>query len=879
MPLKHTQVSILRWKQSIRCIGIALLSSLLLHAAPLAAITNLATIPVGENPGPIAVNPSAHLAYVVNRADNTVSIIDTQALIVKKVVKVGPGPVAIAANPPANLVYVVSSHGTITGIQGTAVVGTEHIGGNPNAVVVDSTLNQVYVSDASLNEVKIFNATKGTLLATLSTTLQPTAMAVNIATHAVFVACTGSSTGSVVVLDGTQNQIVTTVSGSSVPAGITSLSVDPVTNVVMMVSPTASYSNAFAIIQVSNGYAVVDESFQPGQYNPVSTAYDPGGLFFDVDTADGSVWFSDGSGLFDFGNRYDTYATEDSAITANAATNQIGVLNAPNNELNLINLTNFIDTIYLDILYTGTDPTGLVFDTLASRAFVTNAGDNTVSAFDISPRSVVAAYEQDFSGSDLSYDYVDANPATGTIYTQRLNYLFAVNEAQAAAGANGLSQNTAGVTAIPLASIYSECVAVNAATNKIYVGDGPGNFYSVDGATNTATIVASVPNSSSIRSIAIDSATNQILAWDYSGDNVFILDGSSEALLFTIKVGSSNPGYLFVDSSVNLAYAVLNSIYVINPATGAIVTTIPLPGSTLYAAFNQANKRLYVVAGQNVAVINTSQNSVITTIPIVQAEATALGVNPVNGNFYLGLEEAGVYHVQVYNGSTNALITDLSGSVYPEITGASDIKVNPLTNTVYVGSDNGNSTATVAAIDGYVNVVSAVAPSQWETAAAALVVDLGTSVLAGPGYSYTSLWFPTSDPTGVLAIPIGVAIQGIKDSQTIATTPLFRTHNTTPSFEITATSNFSQNATALIPKHAFYQVDGWQGTWTAATLTVKNGTVTSQAKVTTTKLSTGRHVLYVYATTEDVATVQGGPFAQNSPAISPVGSVVFTVEQ
>jgi YVTN family beta-propeller protein len=878
MQLKHTQVSILRWKQSIRCIGIALLSSLLLHAAPLAAITNLATIPVGKNPGPIAVNPSAHLAYVVNRADNTVSIIDTQALVVKKVVKVGTGPVAIAANPPANLVYVASSGGTITGIQGTAVVGTEHIGGNPNAVVVDSTLNQVYVSDASLNEVKIFNATKGTLLATLSTTLQPTAMAVNIATHAVFVACTGSSTGSVVVIDGTQNQIVTTVSGSSVPAGITSLSVDPVTNVVMMVSPTASSTIAVSIIQVANGYTVVNESGDAGEF-PISTAYDPGGLFFDVDSGDGSVYFSDGSGLILFGDAYETYEIKNSAVTANASTNQIGVLNSPADLLHLIDLTNFIDTIYLHEENTGTDPTGLVFDTLASRVFVTNAGDNTVSAFDISPRSVVAAYEQDFNGSDLSYDYVDANPATGTIYTQRLNYLFAVNEAQAAAGATGMSQNTAGVTAIPLASIYSECLAVNAATNKIYVGDGPGNFYSVDGATNAATIVSSVPTSSSIRSIAIDSATNQILAWDYSGDNVFILDGSSEALLFTIKVGSSNPGYLFVDSTVDLAYAVLDSVYVINPATGTIVTTIPLPGSTLYAAFNQATKRLYVVAGQNVAVINTSQNSVITTIPIVQAEATALGVNPVNGNFYLGLEEAGVYHVQVYNGSTNGLITDLSGSVYPEITGASDIKVNPLTNTVYVGSDNGNSTATVAAIDGYVNVVSAVAPSQWETAAAALVVDLGTSVLAGPGYSYTSLWFPTSDPTGVLAIPLTVAVQGIKDSQTIATTPLFRTHNTTPSFEITATSNFSQNATALIPKHAFYQVDGWQGTWTEATLTVKNGTVTSQAKVTTTKLSTGRHVLYVYATTEDVATVQGGPFAQNSPAISPVGSVVFTVEQ
>ena len=97
-------------------------------------------------------------------------------------------------------------------------------------------------------------------------------------------------------------------------------------------------------------------------------------------------------------------------------------------------------------------------------------------------------------------------------------------------------------------------------------------------------------------------------------------------------------------------------------------------------------------------------------------------------------------HVQVYNGNTNKLITDLSGTVYPQLTGVTDIKVNPLTNTVYVGSDRGTSTSVVAAIDGALNTVSAVAPSPFEAAAHSLVVDLGTAALAGAGYSYTDLW-------------------------------------------------------------------------------------------------------------------------------------------
>jgi hypothetical protein len=122
-----------------------------------------------------------------------------------------------------------------------------------------------------------------------------------------------------------------------------------------------------------------------------------------------------------------------------------------------------------------------------------------------------------------------------------------------------------------------------------------------------------------------------------------------------------------------------------------------------------------------------------------------------------------------------------------------------------------------------------------------------------------------------------MSFKGVTDTQTIAAKPVFRTHNTQPAFVISATSNFPQSASSLVPKHVFYQVDGWQGKWTAAGLTSKAGSVTSNATLPV--LTTGLHVLYAYATLGDVATVQDGAQGENSPVIGPVGSVVFTVEK
>jgi YVTN family beta-propeller protein len=832
---------------------------------------NLATIPVGKAPGQLVVNPSAHLVYVVNQGSNSVSIIDSEHLMVKKVIPVGAGPTAIAMNPLLGVAYVANTAGaSISGISGTTLVGTVHVGGKPIALVVDAALNQLYVVDAAREYVLVLNATNGTLLATLPMSLDPVAIAVNIVTHSVFVACDGPGHGSIVVIDGTHNQLITTIEG--LPADLASISVDPITNVVVSTSPG---QNETLTIYPNENYSVVTGQADPGAEPGASTFVEPQ-VFLAAMIDEGTVFFAEGDGGFHLGNFFSTELLGAAAMTGNPSTDEIAVSYPQSKTVALLNGADIL--IEGDVfLTTGNIPTGMVFDPVLSRLFVSNNGDGTVSAFDVSPRSVVPAFEANLN-ENIDYDYIDANPATGIAYTQRLGNLYAINEAEAGAGFTGQSGDAAGVTTIALGSPYSQCLAVNSATNKIYVGDNAGLFYSVDGATNVPSVVTSVPNTADIRAVAIDSGTNQIIAWDYEKDQVYVLNGSTEALQSTIPVTAANPGFAVVDSTANLAYVTLGSVYVIDPVAGSLAATIPLPGQSFGAAVNPATKRLYVITNENVTVIDTSKNSVVTNIPITPFIVNSVGVNPNTGDFYVGASTAGVPHVFVYNGATNALIADLSGTTFPQITGSSSIAVNPLTDTVFVGSDQGTSTSLVAAIDGLSQAVSAVTPSLWESAAHVLTVDLGSGVLAGAGYSYTSLWFPTNDVIDENSVPIKVSMQGIPDSQTIATAPLYRTHNPQPSFTLSATSSYDGNPPGTTPKQAFYQVDGWLGTWTSTALTVKGNTGSAKIKVPA-KLSTGRHILYAYASIGDVATVQSSENSQNSPVISPIGSVTFTVEK
>jgi hypothetical protein len=122
-------------------------------------------------------------------------------------------------------------------------------------------------------------------------------------------------------------------------------------------------------------------------------------------------------------------------------------------------------------------------------------------------------------------------------------------------------------------------------------------------------------------------------------------------------------------------------------------------------------------------------------------------------------------------------------------------------------------------------------------------------------------------------------MQGVSDASTIATAPLFRTHNTQPEVAITATGNYTGLAAKILPTKVFFQVDGWQGAWTAEPLKRVGSTTTGTVTVTLPTLAVGRHILYVYANTGEAATIQNGASGPSSLVVSPTAAFVFTVEQ
>ena len=65
-----------------------------------------ATVPVGKNPGGVAVDPGTHTVYVTNSEDNTVSVMDASTRTVTATVPVGKSPQGVAVDPDTHTAYV-----------------------------------------------------------------------------------------------------------------------------------------------------------------------------------------------------------------------------------------------------------------------------------------------------------------------------------------------------------------------------------------------------------------------------------------------------------------------------------------------------------------------------------------------------------------------------------------------------------------------------------------------------------------------------------------------------------------------------------------------------------------------------------------------------
>ena len=113
----------------------------------------IATIPVGDAPLAVRVNPTTNRIYVANQRDDTVSVIDGASNAVIVTIPVGDKAFAIGVNSVTNRVYVTNfEDATVSVIDGgsNTVIATVPVGDKPfaiQAIGVNSVTNRVYVTN------------------------------------------------------------------------------------------------------------------------------------------------------------------------------------------------------------------------------------------------------------------------------------------------------------------------------------------------------------------------------------------------------------------------------------------------------------------------------------------------------------------------------------------------------------------------------------------------------------------------------------------------------------------------------------------------------------------------------------------------------------
>jgi DNA-binding beta-propeller fold protein YncE len=232
-------------------------------------------------------------------------------------------------------------------------------------------------------------------------------------------------------------------------------------------------------------------------------------------------------------------------------------------------------------------------------------------------------------------------------------------------------------------------VAVNETTNKIYVANYgdlplgiPGSITVIDGATNSTTLIID-PNASHPRAVAVNPLTNKIYVANFWSGNVTVVDGATNS---TTTVTDPNASGL--DAFAVAVDPVTNKIYVAN--------------NSIDRAGNNPG---------NVTVIDGTTNSTITVTDPNATGPNAVAVNPVTNKIYV--TNGGAYpaanhgNVTVIDGATNSTTTVTD----PNALAPQAVAVNPTANKIYVANANNSAISwkgVVTVIDGATDAATTV---------------------------------------------------------------------------------------------------------------------------------------------------------------------------
>ena len=273
-------------KRSVRaCVAGLVFACALVSASSMAtqADTVTTTIPVGNIPTDVAINPAGTFAYVTNLSSGTISKINLATDTVTTI-SVGTTVYRVAINPAGTFAYVTNYFGTVSKIDlaTDTVVATIPVGGSPRGVAINPAGTFAYVTNGGSGTVSKIDMATDTVVATITVASDPWDVVINPAGTFAYVE---NYTNTVSKIDMATDTVIATITVGSGPGGVV---INPAGTFAYV---TNGGSNTVSKINIATDTVVATI---PVGVNPQTVAFNPAGTYayvanYTSDTGSGTV--------------------------------------------------------------------------------------------------------------------------------------------------------------------------------------------------------------------------------------------------------------------------------------------------------------------------------------------------------------------------------------------------------------------------------------------------------------------------------------------------------------------------------------------------------------------------------------------------------------
>jgi uncharacterized repeat protein (TIGR03803 family)/YVTN family beta-propeller protein len=347
--------------------------------------TVIATVPVGNAPVAIALNPVTNKVYVSNNGSRNVTVIDGTTNSTTTVTNSNMQALwGIAANPVTNKIYVANWYNVIVidGATNSTLVVKDPNASGSFFVAVNPVTDKIYVANWNTNNITVIDGATNTTSDVAAGT-NPHAIAVNEVTNTIYVPNWGS--GDITVIDGATNAAATVKDPNASVAN--EVAVNTVTNKI--------YVTNFG----SNNVTVID-----GATNTVATITDPNGIhpaMLGVNAVTNKIYVENGN--------EGAYLGSNNITVIDGATNSFVTISDPN----------------------GNVPDSVAVNSVTNKIYFANNDSNNVTVLDGATNSITDVADPNARNPD----FLALNSVTDRLYVVNGNIYGGSNNVSVIAGA------------------------------------------------------------------------------------------------------------------------------------------------------------------------------------------------------------------------------------------------------------------------------------------------------------------------------------------------------------------------------------------------------------------------------------------------------------